>query len=42
MAVMSITTLTGSFENLAGSGTPNVFVDMMTANDTGVKVNSIA
>ena len=42
MAVMSITALTGSFENLAGSGTPNVLVDMMTANDTGVKVNSIA
>ena len=42
MAVMSITTLTGSFENLAGSGTLNVLVDMMTANDTGVKVNSIA
>ena len=41
MAVMSITTLTGSFENLAGSGTLNVLVDM-TANDTGVKINSIA
>ena len=40
--VMSITTFTGSFENLAGFGTPNVLVDMMTANNTGMKVNSIA